>query len=380
VIYGWHEGAFKNVSPMMYEAIIVLGGRAGVYEADERKWLQDEIDFIKDALKHKVPILGICLGSQLLAHCSGGKVFPGTKGVEIGYQQWTFKGDEDKLLGIDENEEVAAEKEPIVSAEVGKSQKEDPFLNVLKSKEMDKYIILFHGDTFSLPEKCEPNGQNVELLAETNKYLTFFKVGKYSYGFQGHPELDDDLIRIWCNAWGESFLSKAECDLEKDVIEYSKKNGNLIKKNSRTIFDTWIDIALLQTGKAKKVITMHGYDNSEVPGNDKNDDKKQEVEDKQETEAPKNEQNEDNQQEIEDNKENEDKQETEAPKVEDNQEIEDDKEIQDQDVTDYKGDDDKQENGDNQEAPKSMHGYDNSEVPGNDKDNEENQENGDDKD
>eukprot|EP01084_Bolivina_argentea_P161186 280624_1 len=224
VIYGFHEFAFRNIEPIMYEAIIVLGGRAGAYESDKFKWLENEMKFIKTALKNKIPILGICLGCQLLAKCAGGEVFPGDKGVEIGYQDWIFDEEENK------NDDM---------------NKLDPFLHALQYKDMDKYVILFHGDTFSVPVKCTLNDENIQILAKTEKYLTLYKIGEYSYGFQGHPELNHDLVSIWCKSWSEAFLNKSEIDIE-EVTKYSEKNKELIDISSKILFDIWIDVALLR--------------------------------------------------------------------------------------------------------------------------------------
>lgn len=65
-----------------YAGIMILGGPMGVYEDFPSK--NDELALIK---KHAdtVPMLGICLGSQLLAYALGAKVQPNEKGKEVGY-------------------------------------------------------------------------------------------------------------------------------------------------------------------------------------------------------------------------------------------------------------------------------------------------------
>src|SRR5579872_6686983 len=55
-----------------FDALIIMGGPMGVYEDYPSK--NDEISFIKEALD-KIPILGFCLGSQLLAYALGAKVY-----------------------------------------------------------------------------------------------------------------------------------------------------------------------------------------------------------------------------------------------------------------------------------------------------------------
>jgi GMP synthase (glutamine-hydrolysing) len=70
------------------KGLIVLGGPMSVYEQDRYKFLRDEQRLIGDALEEKKPVLGICLGSQLLAATLGVRVTKGTK--EIGWYPVTL--------------------------------------------------------------------------------------------------------------------------------------------------------------------------------------------------------------------------------------------------------------------------------------------------
>jgi GMP synthase (glutamine-hydrolysing) len=57
--------------------IIILGGPMSVYEAERYPRLRTEMRLIEDALKRQLPLLGLCLGSQLLAEVLGSRVRPG---------------------------------------------------------------------------------------------------------------------------------------------------------------------------------------------------------------------------------------------------------------------------------------------------------------
>ncbi|HEX6067168.1 MAG TPA: type 1 glutamine amidotransferase, partial [Nitrososphaera sp.] len=74
-----HE--MKSASSAGYSAIVILGGPMAVY--DDLPYLHKEQELIRDAIRSEVPVLGICLGSQLIAQAAGGHVFKGSR-KEIG--------------------------------------------------------------------------------------------------------------------------------------------------------------------------------------------------------------------------------------------------------------------------------------------------------
>jgi len=81
-----------------FDVLIVLGGPMGAYEADRYPRLRDEMRAIERMLAADKPVLGICLGSQLLATVLGGRVHPsGTP--EIGWFEVTRTGS-DSLLDV----------------------------------------------------------------------------------------------------------------------------------------------------------------------------------------------------------------------------------------------------------------------------------------
>ena len=67
-----------------FDFLIIMGGSMGVNDEDKYKWLKSEKDFIKRTINSKKPVLGICLGSQLIADALGAKVYP-NKYKEIGW-------------------------------------------------------------------------------------------------------------------------------------------------------------------------------------------------------------------------------------------------------------------------------------------------------
>lgn len=72
--------------PMVEELdfLVIMGGPMNIYEENKYPWLMPEKKFIEQAIKHNKIVLGICLGSQLIADVLGAKVSPNTD-KEIGW-------------------------------------------------------------------------------------------------------------------------------------------------------------------------------------------------------------------------------------------------------------------------------------------------------
>lgn len=64
--------------------LIVMGGPMGVYDETQYPWLAEEKAFIREAIEKGKTVIGICLGSQLIAEVLGAKVYP-NKQKEIGW-------------------------------------------------------------------------------------------------------------------------------------------------------------------------------------------------------------------------------------------------------------------------------------------------------
>lgn len=103
-----------------FDWLIIMGGPMGVYDEAIYSWLQKEKLFVKSAIENGKTVIGICLGSQLIAEVLGAKVYP-NKQKEIGW------------LDIKKTEN--AEKHPLFALI------EDEFT-----------VFHWHGDTFDLPE------------------------------------------------------------------------------------------------------------------------------------------------------------------------------------------------------------------------------------
>jgi len=135
------------------DVLIVLGGSIGAYQEDLFPFLTTELAAIRSRLDAGTPVLGVCLGAQLMAASLGAAVYPGPS-PEIGF------------FDID-----AAD---------------DPVLEVF-----DKPVLQWHGDTFDLPAGA------VAVARGTNYENQAFRYGAHGLGIQFHPEVDGGMLRQW---------------------------------------------------------------------------------------------------------------------------------------------------------------------------------------
>lgn len=154
--------------PSYGDGVIMLGGPMNVDEELASPFLKKEKEFISNLLKEEVPLLGICLGAQLIAQVTGGKVFK-AKEKEIGWY-------------------------PVTLTEEGK--KDPLFFGFPYSFE----VFQWHEDTFEIP----PNGE--KLVTSHGCSNQVFKIGKRAYGIQFHLETDYMMINDWLNVNKEELL------------------------------------------------------------------------------------------------------------------------------------------------------------------------------
>ena len=140
------------------DALVVLGGPIGAYEDDRYPFLSDELRLIERALKQQIPVLGICLGAQLLARALGARVYPGA-GREIGIA-------------------------PINLTAEGEA-------SCLKHLAPDHRVFHWHGDTFDLPDGV------VRLASTAMTPNQAFSHGARVLGLQFHIEAEARQVERW---------------------------------------------------------------------------------------------------------------------------------------------------------------------------------------
>lgn len=139
-----------------YAAVVVYGGPQSANDVVEKPYLQDEIDFIRAWSDRERPLLGLCLGAQLLARAYGGRVAHDADGrVEIGYY-------------------------PLRPTPAGRDILPAPM-----------QVYHWHCEGFEVPAEGE-------LLAEGELFPNqAFRVGRHAYGLQFHPEVTVPIFSCW---------------------------------------------------------------------------------------------------------------------------------------------------------------------------------------
>ncbi len=150
-------------------ALVCMGGPQSVYESQRYPYLNDVMRLMEDALRKERPVLGICLGSQLLAATLGIPIVKG-KQKEIGFY-------------------------PVYLTEAGKEDK--LFYGIGASFTP----LHWHGDVF----EQLPDGSVWLAWSDVTKHQAF-RYGENAYGILFHLELTLDML----TSWTKSFASEIQ--------------------------------------------------------------------------------------------------------------------------------------------------------------------------
>ena len=159
-------------------ALVFMGGSMSVN--DSAPWLADEIDLIERAHKANVPMLGICLGSQLLTKALGGTVSKGDNGQEIGWHELKRCVAAEGIAGLENLAEQSI-------------------------------AFHWHGDTFSLPP-------NAELILSSDCYPHQAYVLGKTLAMQFHPEVTAEMVQEWTSLYSSDLAQGGDCNQTQDEI------------------------------------------------------------------------------------------------------------------------------------------------------------------
>ncbi len=183
--------------------LVVMGGPMGVYEMDRYPHLRSELRLIEDALARGVPVLGICLGSQLLAAALGARVRPGPQ-KEIGWYP--------VLL------EPPAAEDRLFAGTPASFQ-----------------ALHWHGDVFDLPAGAVP------LARSRMTAVQAFRSGASAYGILFHPEVTGPQLA----GMGAAFAGElAQTGIAPaDLLQGWSTHGAALQAVGEHLFGRWMGLS-----------------------------------------------------------------------------------------------------------------------------------------
>ncbi len=188
--------------------LIVMGGSMGVGDTgrSEFPFLGDEIRLLRQRVDEDAPVLGVCLGAQLLAHAAGARVYPmaergaGTDALEVGWAPVRFhrEGGDDSLEGV----------------------------------APEAHVLHWHGDMFDVPA-------GAKLLASSAICRhQAFRLGRRLFGLQFHCEVDRENVEAFLHADGDFVVRANGPDgvaqlraMTEQHLEPSRQMGDVLLGN-----------------------------------------------------------------------------------------------------------------------------------------------------
>ncbi len=175
------------------DAVISMGGPMNVYEEDEYPFLKDETDFLRQAIDDGIPVMGVCLGAQMIAKACGKKVYRAPE-EEVGWCEISLT-------------EMA---------------REDYLFKDLPSP---LTVFQWHGDTFDVPD-------GGVLLASSEVCENQAFRYKNAYGLQFHVEVTGDMLEEWFE----------DSDKKEEILEKYKMLRADLDKNAEKIYHGFLKL------------------------------------------------------------------------------------------------------------------------------------------
>lgn len=189
----------QQLDPLNYDLIVILGGPIGANDEEEYPFLNDELAIIRKTLKVNRPLLGFCLGAQLIAKALGAKVYAGNH-IEIGWY-------------------------PLEITPAGK----DSPIRYLGGETTSMFH--WHNDTFDLPENA------VHLASSARCKHQIFSYQSSCLAFQCHPEFELKSIEAWLIGHACE-LSKHKIDINQ-LRQQSQLFANQLSQQTLMCLDEW---------------------------------------------------------------------------------------------------------------------------------------------
>jgi len=195
-----HDGQLVPGDMKGAGGLVVMGGPMGVYQTDRYPFLKDEMALIRNAVEQGRPVMGICLGAQIVAAALGAKVEKNPRGKEIGWYPIRL--------------EAAAHDDRLFSG----------IADALTT-------FHWHGDYFEVP-----NGA-VSLASSNKTPCQAFRYGTNVYGLQFHIEVKRENVAMMAAAFAREL--EREKIAADEMIALEDQYEQEMERLSDTIFGRW---------------------------------------------------------------------------------------------------------------------------------------------
>ena len=185
------------------DLLVLLGGPIGVYQRDAYPFIGEAIALAEARLAKKQPLLGICLGSQIMAAALGAEIYPGKAGKEVGWGTLTLT--------------------PSGTA--------SPLAHLAPDRTR---VLHWHGDSFDLPK-------GATLLASTDRYRQqAFAYGGTGLALQFHPEVTAKGLEAWFVGHCCEIASMPGIDV-KNLRAATLRYAPALHRQGKAFFEAWLD-------------------------------------------------------------------------------------------------------------------------------------------
>jgi GMP synthase-like glutamine amidotransferase len=192
------EGETIPSDPQRYSALVFMGGPMSVN--DDLAWIAEELELIRQAVLQDIPVLGHCLGGQLMAKALGGIVTKNSV-QEIGWG------------------EVTVSDHPLAREWFGDLTSFDSFH--------------WHGETFSLPMDA------TRILSSPYCENQALCLGKH-LAMQCHVEMTEDMVKVWADAGAAAASSLPSVQTRKDMLQNLANKIAALNRVADRLYIKWI--------------------------------------------------------------------------------------------------------------------------------------------
>ncbi len=195
-----HQAVNTNLDNV--SGLLFMGGSMSVN--DPLDWIEQELTLIQNAIQRNIPVMGICLGSQLIARAMDATIYPGPC-MEMGWDSVRCENNTNWTQDLPE---------------------EFP-------------VFHWHGETFDLP-----NGAT--RIFENDRYKNQGFISGPHLALQFHLEMEESIINEWLRRYPEDLQRR--CDKDNDARQIQRQTSQLIQAlqyHASILFNRWLDGCLV---------------------------------------------------------------------------------------------------------------------------------------